>query len=121
VLALAPPALFKPPPLQPLGPPGTGNSSEDSASTDRSGKAITISFTGAPPGNKPCDARYSASAMSNRRAVAFTIKTIMTPTPAGTICATVGYPRTAVLHLAKPLGARALISSTDGGAVPVTG
>jgi len=35
-------------------------------------------------------------------------------------CALVGYARPAVLHLARPLGARVLISATDGGAVPVT-
>jgi hypothetical protein len=120
VLALAPPALFTPPPLQQLGPIGTGSSIEDSARADRSGTAITISFVGAPPGNGPCDARYSASAVANRRAVAFTIKTITTPGPPDAICTAVGYARKAVLHLARPLGARVLISSSDGGAIPVT-
>lgn len=120
VLALAPPDLFTPPPLQQLGPTGTGNSIEDSARSDRSGTAITISFVGAPPGNGPCDARYSASAVANRRAVAFTIKTITTPGPPDAICTAVGYARKAVLHLARPLGARVLISSSDGGAIPVT-
>ncbi|MGZ4226176.1 MAG: hypothetical protein ACXVTC_08005 [Solirubrobacteraceae bacterium] len=120
VLALAPPDLFTPPPLEQLGPTGTGNSIEDSARADRSGKAITISFIGAPPGNKPCDAHYSASAVADRRAVAFTIRTILAPAPPKTICTAIGYARTAVLRLAKPLGARALISSADGGAIPVT-
>lgn len=119
VLALAPPDLFTPPPLQQLGPTGTGSSIEDSGTANRSGTAITISFVGAAPGNGPCDARYSASAVANRRAVAFTIRTITTPAPPGTICTAVGYTRTAVLHLAKPLSARVLISSTDGGAIPV--
>ena len=36
------------------------------------------------------------------------------------ICTLVGYTRTAALHLARPLGARVLVSATDGGAVPVT-
>jgi hypothetical protein len=120
VLALAIPDLFAPPPLQQLGPTGTGNSIEDSATTDRSGTAITISFIGAPPGTGPCDARYSASAVESRRAVAFTIKTITTPSPAGAICTAIGYTRTVALHLARPLGARVLISSSDGGAIPVT-
>ena len=121
VLALAPPDLFTPPPLQQLGVPGPGNSIEDSAMADRSGRAITISFIGTPPGRSPCNAGYSASAVANHRAVAFIIKTITRHGPTGTICTVVGYTRTAVLHLAKPLGARVLISSTDAGAIPVTG
>ena len=120
VLALAPPDLFTPPGLQELGPPGTGNSIEDSARVHPSGKVITISFTGAHAGSRPCDASYSARAVAGRRAVAFTIRTIPAPAPPNTICAAVGYTRTAVLHLDKPLGARVLISGTDGGAIPVT-
>jgi hypothetical protein len=120
VLALAPPDVFIPPRLQQLGPPGPGNSIEDSATTDRSGTVITIHFVGAPSGHGPCDARYRASAVASRRAVAFTIKTITPPSQSTTICAAVGYARTAVLHLRTPLGARALISSSDGGALPVT-
>jgi hypothetical protein len=42
------------------------------------------------------------------------------PAPRNTICTAVGYTRTAVLRLARPLGARVLISRTDGGAIPVT-
>ena len=120
VLALAPPDLFTPPGLQELGPPGTGNSIEDSARVHPSGKVITISFTGAHAGSRPCDASYSARAVAGRRAVAFTIRTIPARAPLNTICAAVGYTRTAVLHLDKPLGARVLISGTDGGAIPVT-
>jgi hypothetical protein len=120
VLALAPPDLFTPPPLQQLGPTGTGNSIEDSARADRFGTAITLAFIGAHPGSRPCDAQYSATAVSNRRVVAFTIKTILAPAPPKTVCTAIGYTRTAVLHLVKPLGARVLISSADGGAISVT-
>jgi hypothetical protein len=120
VLALAPPALFTPPRLQQLGPTGTGNSIEDLATADRSGKVITISFIGAAAGNGPCDARYWATAVADRRAVAFTIHTIAPRSPPGTFCADLGYTRKAILHLATPLGARVLISSSDAGAVPVT-
>jgi hypothetical protein len=120
VLALGPPDEFTPPPLQQFVPAGTGNSIEDFAKADRSDTAITISFIGAPAGSGPCDARYSASAVANPRAVAFAIKTITTPGPPGTVCTAVGYGRTAVLHLTRPLGARALISSSDDGAIPVT-
>ena len=120
VLALARPDLFTPSALEPLGTTGTGGSIEDSARADRSERAITITFIGAPPGNAPCDARYTASAVATDRAVAFTIKTITTPAPPATVCTAVGYMRTAILHLAEPLGARVLISSSDGGAIPVT-
>ena len=92
VLALAPPDLFTPPGLQELGPPGTGNSIEDSARVDRSGRVITISFIGAHAGNRPCDASYSARAVAGRRAVAFTIRTVMAPAPPNTICPAVGSP-----------------------------
>ena len=119
VLALAPPALFTPPGLEQLGTPGTGNSIEDSARIDRSGTAITLSFIGAHAGHRPCDASYSARAVADSRAVAFTIRTIAAPAPPNTFCSAVGYTRTAVLRLDKPLGARVLISGTDGGALPV--
>jgi hypothetical protein len=58
--------------------------------------------------------------VADDRAVAFTIHTITKSGPPGTICSAVGYFRTAILRLAKPLGARVLISSSDGGAVAVT-
>ena len=119
VLALTPSGLFIPAPLRQLGATGTGNSIEDSARTGRRGTPITIAFVGAPAGTGPCDARYAVSAVANRRAVAFTITTITTPSAAGAICASVGYPRTVTLHLAAPLGSRVLISSSDGGAIPV--
>jgi hypothetical protein len=119
VLEQAPPELFKPPPLHRFGPPGPGNSIEDSATVSPSGKAITISFIGAHAGHAPCDASYTATAVSNRRAVAFTIKGIAVPLPPGGACNLVGYHRTAVLRLPRPLGARVLISATDGGAVEV--
>ena len=120
VLALAAPYLFMPPPLLQLGPPGPGNSIEDSARSNPTGTAIAISFVGDPAGNGPCDASYSASAVANRRAVAFTITAHAPAASSPTVCAGVGYMRTAILHLTKPLGRRVLISSTDGGAVPVT-
>ena len=120
VLALAPPDVFTPPELQQLGPPGPGNSIEDSARADRSGTSIAISFVGAPPGNGPCDAQYRANAVADHRAVAFTITAISRPASPDTVCTTIGYLRTVVLHLSTPLGKRVLISGTDAGAIPVT-
>jgi hypothetical protein len=120
VLALVPPQVFVQPPLHRFGEPGPGNSIEDSATVSASGKTITLSFTGGPAGNQPCDYSYRASAVSDRRAVAFTITTFAVPVPPGEACTASGLVRTAVLHLSRPLGARVLVSATDGGAVPVT-
>ncbi|HSC04010.1 MAG TPA: hypothetical protein VLC49_11845 [Solirubrobacteraceae bacterium] len=120
VLALAPPDLFIPPALRRFGEPGPGNSVEDSATILASDKTVTLRFVGEPAGNAPCDDSYRASAVADRRVVAFTIATIPVPVPAGEACSLVGYARTAVLHLARPPGARVVISATDGGAVPVT-
>jgi hypothetical protein len=120
VLALAPPGVFIPPPLHRFRQSGPGSSIEDSAKLSTSGKTITLSFAGGPAGDAPCDYIYRASAVADPRAVAFTITTIAVPVPPGEACTAIGLIRTAVLHLSRPLGARVLISASDGGAVPVT-
>jgi hypothetical protein len=119
VLALTAPDLFIPPALHRFGQPGPGNSIEDSATISDSGRTITVSFIGGHAGDAPCDDSYRISAVADSRAVAFTLATIPVPVPAGEACSLVGYFRTAVLHLSRPLGARVLVSATDGGAVPV--
>jgi hypothetical protein len=48
------------------------------------------------------------------------IAAIAAPVPPGVACNLIGYFRTAVVRLAHPLGARVLVSATDGGAVVVT-
>jgi hypothetical protein len=120
VLALDPPKVFIPPPLHRFGPPGPGNSIEDSATADASGKTITISFAGPPAGTGPCEANYRVTAVGNSRAVAFTIATIAAPVPPGLACPALAVSRSVVLQLAAPLGARVLVSAADGGAVVVT-
>lgn len=120
VLALAPPSVFVPPPLHRFAPAGPGSSIEDSATTAPPGTAIKISFPGAPPGTGPCTADYAVSAVSDPRAVVFTIDTKATPVPAGQACPALAVMRTVVLHLARALGARVLVSSADGGPIPVT-
>jgi hypothetical protein len=120
VLALVPPAVFIAPPLHRFGEPGPGNSIEDSATVSTSGRTVTLSFVGGPAGHAPCDYSYRASAVGDRQAVAFTITATPVPGPPGEVCTAIGVFRTAVLHLARPLGARVLVSATDGGAVPVT-
>jgi hypothetical protein len=119
VLAVGGSDLFAPPPLHRFGPPGPSNSIEDSATISGSGRIITVSFVGGHAGNAQCDDSYRISAVADSRAVAFTITTIPVPVPPGEACNLAGYARTAVLHLSRPLGARVLISATDGGAVPV--
>jgi hypothetical protein len=119
VLALAPPSVFIPPPLHRFGESGPGSSIEDSATMSASGRLITLSFLGGPAGEGPCDSSYRASAMADRRAVAFTLTAMPVSVPVGVACSSVGYTRTAALHLARPLGGRVLISATDGGAIPV--
>ena len=117
VLAVAP---FKGPPLRRLDPDGVGNSEDgEQAVISADGQTLTISFTGGPAGNRPCDDGYSASAAQSARAVAFTIYEHPAPAPPDTVCAGVGYERTAVVRLTRPLGARVLLDSTDGGAIPV--
>ncbi len=119
VLAVAAPGAFIVPGVHQFGPGGTGNSDEDSATVSPSGQTVTISFAGAPAGTGPCEANYRASAITSRQAVAFTITTIAAPVPAGQACPALAVIRTAVLHLAQPLGARVLLSSADGGAIEV--
>lgn len=120
VLALVSPALFVPPPLHRFGPPGAANSLEDTATVPPSGTEIKLSFPGAPAGTGPCEANFRLSAMSSPQAVAFTITTVAGRVPPGQACPALAVIRTAVLHLDRPLGARVLVSATDGGAVPVT-
>src|SRR5262249_6657760 len=73
VLAVGSPDLFIPPDMHRFGPTGPGNSIEDSATVSASGKTITVTFIGGPAGNEACDDSYRASAVADRRAVAFTI------------------------------------------------
>jgi hypothetical protein len=101
-------------------PTGPGDSIKDTARVDVSGRSITISFPAALAGTGPCEADYRVGAVSDQRAAAFTIPTVATPVPPGQACPALAVIRSVVLRLAKPLGARVLVSATDGGAVVVT-
>lgn len=117
VLAVVP---FNALPLRRLDPNGVGNSQDgEQAVISADGQTLTISFTGGHAGNQPCDDSYSASAAQSTHAVAFTIYEHPAPAPPDTACSLVGYERTAVVRLTRPLGARVLVDSTDGGAIPV--
>lgn len=117
VLAVVP---FNAPPLRRLDPDGVGNSEDgEQAVISAGGRTLRISFIGGHAGNRPCDDSYSATARQSNRAVAFTIYEHPAPAPPNTACALIGYQRTAVVRLSRPLGARVLVDSTDGGVIPV--
>jgi hypothetical protein len=116
VLAVVP---FSAPRLRRLDPDGVGNSEAgEHAVVFAGGRTLRISFIGGAAGNQPCDDSYSASAAQSAHAVAFTIYEHPVPAP-DTVCTLVGYERTAVVRIRRPLGARVLVDSTDGGAIPV--
>ena len=118
LLAVRPSAVFTAPHPRPL----SHNASpypEDPATSSRDGRTLTISFIGAHAGSKPCDAAYSLIAAGDRNAVAMTIVSHPAPAPTNTTCPAVGYQRGATIHLARPLGPRALVSSNDGAVISV--
>jgi hypothetical protein len=116
VLAVVP---FDAPPLRRLDPNGVGNSQDgEQAIVSADDRTLTISFTGGPAGHGPCNDSYSATAATSTRAVAFTVYEHPAPAPPNTFCAAVGYTRTVAVRLARPLGARVLVDSTDAGAIP---
>jgi hypothetical protein len=111
---------FKSPPLKRLDPAGVTNSEDgEQAVISADELKVTIFFTGGPAGNRPCDDSYSARVRESRHAVAFTITELPVPASPGTICTAVGQTRNVVVRLARRLGARVLVDSTDGGAIPV--
>ncbi len=114
------PVAYKAPPLRRLDPDGVGSSEDgEQAAISADGRTLRIFFIGGHAGNQPCDDNYSATVAESNRAVAFTIYEHPPPIPPNLACTLVGYPRTAVVRLHRPLGARVLVNSTDGGAIPV--
>jgi hypothetical protein len=114
------PVAYKAPPVRRLDPDGVGNSEDgEQAVISADGRGLKLFFIGGPAGAQPCDDNYSATAAESNRAVAFTIYEHPAPTPPNLGCALVGYQRTVVVRLNRPLGARVLVDSTDGGAIPV--
>lgn len=122
VLALTRATSFTPPATRQLLPSVVGAYEEDHAAILGNGRVIRLTFVGGPAGHHPCDISYTTGSLADNHAVAFWI----TPHPvkthgAGVICDAVGYSRTVVLRLAKPLGGRALVDAASGGQVPVSG
>lgn len=116
---------------QALRPPATillartvgGPEVENSARLSGDGRTLTLSFIGAPKGDKPCDVRwYSAKALQSRALVTYWVTPHTAPgTGADMVCPLVGQTRTATLTLATRLGHRPLIDSRNAAPVRVTG
>ncbi|HJW21743.1 MAG TPA: hypothetical protein VJ506_04865 [Candidatus Limnocylindrales bacterium] len=93
--------------------------SVDRAALSSDGLTLTVSFVGAPnPASEPCGEDYTGRAVESDLAVVAIVLVQRNLTPAG--CAAVGALRTAVLHLAKPLGERAVLEVQEGRPVAVT-
>lgn len=115
--------MLRPPAMVWLARTVGGPEVENSAKLSGDGRTVTLSFIGAPKGDKPCEVRwYSANALQTRALVTYWV----TPhTAQGTTddmaCPLVGQTRTATLTLANPLGHRPLIDSRNAAPVRVTG
>lgn len=119
-LAVSEQAL-RPPAMVWLAQTVGGPEVENSAKLSGDGHTLTLSFIGAPKGDKPCDVQwYSAKALQSRALVTYWVTPHTAPgTSADMACPLVGQTRTATLTLAKPLGHRPLIDSRNGAPVKV--
>ena len=91
----------------------------DAATIDKSGTAMTVTFTGAPgPASEPCGIDYTAEAVEAPHAVAVVV--LGRPHAQGEICPAIGATRSATLTLDTPLGDRKVLEAGQGEAVTVT-
>ncbi len=110
-VAVADPIAVVPPPWDPNDPPE--GISISSARGDAGAAQLTVSFVGAPTtGDQPCGADYTAEAVESPLAVVVIVVEHQHPTIGA--CSAVGAPRTAEVHLASPLGDRAVLEVTQG-------
>ena len=97
--------------------PANGNPFVAAARLGRDGRTLTVQFVGAPSGTGPCSARYRATQVASRAAVAVAVHE---HAHGGTVaCAAVGHPRRVTVALAAPLGGRVLVDAASGVAVAV--
>jgi hypothetical protein len=90
----------------------------ESVSVTGPGTTLTVSFTGAKgPATEPCGVDYYAEAVESEKAVVVII--ISQPHAADEICTLVGFSRSEMVKLAKPLGTRAVLEAREGLPVPV--
>jgi hypothetical protein len=99
--ALAPPSIWQ---------SGWSEWSGDFATVTRDGLSITFGFTGAKPGNGPCDGNYRASVTESSTAVAVVPMALLNPNQDGIACTGEGYPRSLTVSLHRPLGNRVLVN-----------
>jgi hypothetical protein len=91
----------------------------NSASGSTAGRRLTVEFTGSPqPASEPCGIDYTAEAVESGAAVV--VYLIETRHAADEACTAIGFTRTAVAELDRPLGERAVLDVTQGLPVPVT-
>lgn len=86
------------------------------------GLTLTIGTIGGPETPGPCGEDLSASAAESDTAVAVAIASRFHTPPAGEACPLVGYSRTVVVRLSRPLGGRVLVDvKGDAGTVCIGG
>jgi hypothetical protein len=115
-VAIAAPISVEPPPWDPNDAP-VGISIESATGTV-GGRQLTVTFTGAPPGDQGCGADYTVEAVESPTAVVV-IVTEHSHSGLFAACSAIGASRTAVVELAEPIGERAVLEVKEGLPVPV--
>ncbi len=90
----------------------------ENATVSGNGHVVRVAFVGDAAGDKPCDSSYTVGNVSNSHAVAFWLIDHPVKTRGSVVCLTIGYHRTVVIHLNRPLAGRVLVNSY-GAPVPV--
>ncbi|MFC0007352.1 hypothetical protein [Micromonospora siamensis] len=116
--AVDPAATVQVPPL-PWDPNSPSVQRIEKATTQRGGRTLTVSFTGAPgPGSEPCGVDYTAEAVQSVSAVAVIVHAH--PHSRQGACPDIGAERIATVELAREMGERAVLEVQQGQPVPVT-
>ncbi len=90
-----------------------------SATVTAAGTRLTAEFTGAPaPAAEPCGIDYAAEVVESANAVVVIL--IAQHHAYDEVCPMIGFPRTAAVNLARPLGDRAVLEVQLGQPVPVS-
>ncbi|XVV17327.1 hypothetical protein ACQP2X_24000 [Actinoplanes sp. CA-131856] len=103
-------------------PPGTaGGPPAESATV--AGRTLTLTVTGSrAPASEPCGADYSARAVESAHAVVVIVEERQYDGDYAdnVACSMAGFPRTATVDLAAPLGERAILDVQQGSPVPLS-
>jgi hypothetical protein len=123
VLAVAPSALFQPPPIS--GAQGGGGG----AVTLVGDRTLQVRVFGKAAGDGPCEARYEVFAYESHQAVAIVTREIPKASPPTTsstdpgtftACADVGYTQTVTTTIEQPLGNRVVVNGATRAPLAVT-